>query len=121
LLVTVAAVISFGGGMRLVYPAAVVAGVSGVEPGDQGTAAGVTNATLQIGGGFGLAVLAAAVGAGLPATQTIGDVGDPLRALRYGAVAATLLPLAGAAVAVLLLPCSAPVRNRDSPRSNSAT
>lgn len=95
--VTVAALIAFGPGMGTAYPAAIVGGATDVAPADQGTAAGVTNTALQIGGGVGLAVVATAVGLGLPAGGTILGAGDPLTAFRYGTVAAVLLPLAGAA------------------------
>jgi Na+/melibiose symporter-like transporter len=113
-LVIVAALVSFGVGMGLAYPAAVVAGVADVEAADQGTAAGVTNAALQIGGGIGLAVVAAAVSAGLPAGETIAAVANPLPALRHGALAAALLPLVGAAAAGLV-----PNRNPERPTEPS--
>jgi Na+/melibiose symporter-like transporter len=101
-LVVTATLVSLGLGMGLAYPAATVGGVQQVDPADHGTAAGLNNTALQVGGGLGLAAVATAVTAGLhggiagavpPATS--------LHAVRLGALMATFLPLAGAAIAAL--------------------
>jgi len=108
-LIVVATMVSFGVGMGLAYPAATVGGVTHTDPADHGTAAGLNNTALQIGGGIGLAAVAAAVTVGLHG-QTAGAA-DPdvaLHAVRLGALAATLIPLAGAAIALLGLPRRAP-------------
>jgi MFS family permease len=96
-LVIAGTLLSFGLGMGLAYPAATLGGVQGVEPADQGTAAGLNNTALQLGGGLGLAIVATAVTAGLHggAPDAVApEIG--LQAARWGAVAATVLPLIGA-------------------------
>jgi MFS family permease len=96
-LVIAGTLLSFGLGMGLAYPAATLGGVQDVEPVDQGTAAGLNNTALQLGGGLGLAIVATAVTAGLHGSAP--DAVSPeigLQAARWGAVAATLLPLVGA-------------------------
>jgi Na+/melibiose symporter-like transporter len=100
--VVTATLISFGLGMGLAYPAATVGGVQQVESDDHGTAAGLNNTALQIGGALGLAAVAAAVTAGLHG-DAVGDVPAPtaLHAIRLGALMATLLPLAGAVIAAI--------------------
>jgi MFS family permease len=89
--------VSFGLGMGLAYPAATLGGVQGVEPADRGAAAGLNNTALQLGGGLGLAVVATAVTAALHGSSpdvVTAEVG--LQAARWGAVAATILPMLGA-------------------------
>jgi MFS family permease len=105
-LLAVAALISLGLGMGVTYPAATVGGVSAVHPEDQGSAAGLNNTALQIGGGLGLAIVAAAIGAHLDGAAVIAVDGErALDALRIGAAAATVIPLLGAiAVAIGLAP-----------------
>jgi MFS family permease len=101
-LVVMATLVSLGLGMGLAYPAATVGGVQQVDPADHGTAAGLNNTALQVGGGLGLAAVATAVAAGLHG-GTAGAVppATSLHAVRLGALMATLLPLAGAAIAAL--------------------
>jgi MFS family permease len=98
-LVVTATLVSFGIGMGLAYPAATVGGVRGVAPQDQGAAAGLNNTALQVGGAIGLAVVATAVNIGLGG-RSPAEVGAAAAqdAARYGALAATVLPLLGAAV-----------------------
>jgi MFS family permease len=100
-LVVTAALVAFGLGMGLAYPAATVGGIQGVGPADQGTAAGLNNTALQIGGGLGLAAVAATVAVGLhgdtPAAVTAGMA---LHAVRLGAVTVTFLPIVGAVIAI---------------------
>jgi MFS family permease len=101
-LVIVATLLSFGLGMGLAYPAATLGGVHGVEPADQGTAAGLNNTALQLGGGLGLAIVATAVTAGLqgnPPDTVTPELG--LHAARWGAAAATVLPLIGALIVLV--------------------
>jgi MFS family permease len=96
-LVIAATLLSFGLGMGLAYPAATLGGVQGVQPADQGAAAGLNNTALQLGGGLGLAIVATAVTAGLQGGApdvVVPEIG--LQAARWGAVAATVLPLIGA-------------------------
>ncbi|HZD69175.1 MAG TPA: MFS transporter, partial [Actinomycetes bacterium] len=100
-----ATLVSFGLGMGLAYPAATLGGVAGAEPGDRGAAAGLNNTALQIGGAVGLAVVAAAVSLGLHGATAAGVAdGRAHQAAGYGALAATVLPLGGAAVVLLGLP-----------------
>lgn len=104
-LVVLATVVAFGFGMGVAYPAATLGGVSGAEAADQGTAAGLNNTALQVGGGLGLALVGAVVAAALGGGTAGAVAADTaLRAVRYGAVVATVLPLIGAVVAALLLP-----------------
>ncbi|MFC6880846.1 MFS transporter [Actinomadura yumaensis] len=104
-LVITATLVSFGIGMGLAYPAATVGGVSRIEPADHGTAAGLNNTALQLGGGIGLAAVAAAVSGGLHG-QTASTIAPEaaLHAVRLGAITVTLIPLAGAAIALFGLP-----------------
>jgi MFS family permease len=101
-LVVTATLVSLGLGMGLAYPAATVGGVQQVDPADHGTAAGLNNTALQVGGGLGLAAVATAVTAGLHGgTAAAVPPATSLHAVRLGALVVTLLPLAGAAIAAL--------------------
>jgi MFS family permease len=98
----VAALVSLGLGMGTAYPAATVGGVSTVHADDQGGAAGLNNTALQIGGGLGLAIVAAVVGARLDGSPVYAaDADRALDALRLGAAAATAIPLLGAIAAAV--------------------
>jgi MFS family permease len=100
-LIVTATLISFGVGMGLAYPAATVGGVAHTDPADHGTAAGLNNTALQIGGGIGLAAVAAAITAGLHGdTAASVSPGTALHAVHLGALTVILIPLAGAAVAL---------------------
>jgi MFS family permease len=101
-LVTTATVVSFGIGMGLAYPAATIGGVHAVAADDRGAAAGLNNSALQIGGAIGLALVGTAVSIGLGGAAP-GDAGVDAaqRAVWLGGLAATVLPLVGAAVVAL--------------------
>lgn len=95
-----AALVSLGLGMGVAYPAATVGGVSTVHPDDHGSAAGLNNTALQIGGGLGLAIVAALISARLNGAPIYAaDADRALDALRLGATAATAIPLLGAIAA----------------------
>jgi MFS family permease len=99
-LVVTSTLVSLGLGMGLAYPAATLGGVHQVDPADHATAAGLNNTALQVGGGLGLAAVATAVTAGLHGgTVAAVPPTTSLHAIRLGAAMATLLPLAGAAIA----------------------
>ena len=51
-------VVLLGAGAGLVFPSLTTISMSGVLPGDAGLASGVVNTSMQVGGAFGLAVLA---------------------------------------------------------------
>jgi EmrB/QacA subfamily drug resistance transporter len=89
-----AGIVCLGLGMGIAYPVFTVAAVSDVPDERQGLAAGIQSTALQVGGGFGLAVVSVVVAAGRA------DVA----ALRAATLAGCLLPLIGAAVAVRGLP-----------------
>jgi EmrB/QacA subfamily drug resistance transporter len=104
-LVIVATTVSFGFGMGTAYPAATVGGITDIPAEDQGTAAGLNNTALQVGGGVGLAVVAAAVAGHLDASSVAGvSPAAALGAAHAGAVAAALVPLCGALVALFGIP-----------------
>lgn len=104
-LVVTATVVSLGLGMGTAYPAATLGGVQDVDASGQGAAAGLNNTALQLGGGLGLALVAAAVTSGLGGTAAgAADPGTALHAVRLGALTASAVPLAGAVVAALGLP-----------------
>lgn len=96
----VATVVSFGLGMGVAYPAVTLGGVVGVDEADHGTAAGLNNTALQLGGGLGLAVVAALVGAHLGG-RGVGDAGAEAAtaAVHVGVLGVVVLPLAGAIAA----------------------
>ena len=103
--VITATVVSFGPGMGLAYPAATLGGVHEVDGRDRGSAAGLNNAALQIGGAIGLAVVATAVNIGLDGrTMAAAGAHSARLAAQYGALTATALPLVGAVVVLLGFP-----------------
>lgn len=75
-----------------------IAALTDVPEDEQGLAAGVQNAALQIGGGLGLAAVSSAValtsGGGSTPAELVGGI-------RVGAVVGAALPLVGAGVALL--------------------
>ena len=95
----VATVVSFGLGMGIAYPAAMLGGIVEVDESDHGTAAGLNNTALQLGGGLGLAVVAALVTGSLGG-GTIGEVSVDAAsgAVHLGVIGVVALPLAGALV-----------------------
>jgi MFS family permease len=102
LLVGVSALISFGLGMGLAYPAATAGGIATVPQADHGAAAGINNTALQIGGAIGLAAVATAITATLGG-HSVDVVGSQraIDALHTGAIVATVIPILGAAAAGL--------------------
>jgi len=87
-----ASIVCLGLGMGVAYPVFTVAAVTDVPDDRQGLAAGIQSTALQVGGGFGLAVVSAAVAAGGGGTADVAS-------LRAGALVGMLLPLCGAIVA----------------------
>ena len=65
--------ILLGAGAGLVFPALTTIAMSGVLPGDAGLASGVVNTSMQVGGAFGLAVLATLA---TDRTETLRSHGD---------------------------------------------
>jgi MFS family permease len=104
-LVITAALVSLGMGMGLTYPAATISGVQAVAADDRGAAAGLNNTALQIGGALGLAIVGTAVSVGLGGVAA-NEAGIDLarQAVWYGSLAATIVPLVGAAIVALGLP-----------------
>jgi MFS family permease len=110
--VVVATLVSFGMGMGLAYPAATVGGVHATGPAEQAMAAGLNNTALQIGGAVGLSLVAAAVTVGLHGgTAAAASAGTALRAARYGAAVAAVLPLLGALTVLVGMPRTLRRRN----------
>jgi EmrB/QacA subfamily drug resistance transporter len=87
-----ASIVCLGLGMGVAYPVFTVAAVTDVPDDRQGLAAGIQSTALQVGGGFGLALVSAAVAAGGGGTADVA-------ALRAGALVGMLLALCGALVA----------------------
>jgi EmrB/QacA subfamily drug resistance transporter len=102
----VPAMIMIGLGLGLTFVAVTIAATSGVAPEDSGLASGLLNATQQVGGSLGLAILATVSttrattalhrGAALPVALTHGFKG--------AFTVAGLLCAAGAVLAIVLLP-----------------
>jgi EmrB/QacA subfamily drug resistance transporter len=102
----VPAMIMIGVGLGLTFVAVTIAATSGVAPQDSGLASGLLNATQQVGGSLGLAILATVSatkatnalhrGAALPVALTHGFKG--------AFTVAGLLCAAGAVLALTLLP-----------------
>lgn len=103
-----ACVICFGLGMGVAYPVFTIAALTDVEEDEQGLAAGVQNAALQIGGGLGLAVVSSAVnvfaGSSNPTPHALVD------AVQVGALVGAALPLIGSAASLAFLPSSRPTQ-----------
>jgi predicted MFS family arabinose efflux permease len=102
----VPAMIMIGSGLGLTFVAVTIAATSGVAPEDSGLASGLLNATQQVGGSLGLAILATVsttrataalhAGASLPVALTHGFKG--------AFTVAGLLCAAGAVLALVLVP-----------------
>jgi EmrB/QacA subfamily drug resistance transporter len=90
----------FGPGLGAAFVAAAIATVAGVDDAEAGLASGLNNASFQIGGALGIAILAS-----VAVAQTDGS--DPLTALTAGFqsafAAAVVLAAAGILVAAILL------------------
>ncbi|MDP9133423.1 MAG: DHA2 family efflux MFS transporter permease subunit, partial [Actinomycetota bacterium] len=74
-------VVLLGAGAGLVFPALTTISMSGVTPGDAGLASGVVNTSMQVGGAFGLAVLATLAS---DRTETLRANGDSVAAALTG-------------------------------------
>ncbi len=66
-------VVLLGAGAGLVFPALTTISMSGVLPHDAGLASGVVNTSMQVGGAFGLAVLATLASDRTETLRTHGD------------------------------------------------
>ena len=109
-----ATIVCLGLGMGTAYPMYTIGSVTGVDPEHHGVAAGMQNTALQLGAGIGLAVVSAAVSAGLGGART----GEPLlHALRVGVIVGAVLPLVGAAITFIGL--RSPARDRTTPATGS--
>ena len=89
--------VCLGLGMGVAYPVFSIAALTDVAEPEQGLAAGIQNAALQIGGGLGLAVISATVDLlshGATGPQAL------VPAVRGGALVGAALPLFGAAFAL---------------------
>jgi MFS family permease len=86
--------LAFGPGLGAAYVAASVATVAGVDEADAGLAAGLNNASFQIGGALGVAILAS-----VAIAQTQGS--EPLAALTAGFQSAFAAAIAFAAFGIL--------------------
>ena len=89
-----------GTGAGLVFPALTTISMSGVLPGDAGLASGVVNTSMQVGGAFGLAVLATLA---TDRTEVLRSQGDSVPAALTGGYQLAFLVAAGLiGVAILL-------------------
>jgi EmrB/QacA subfamily drug resistance transporter len=100
----VAPLIVAGVGIALVFPTSADAVVSAVPPQDAGVAAGANTALREVGGVFGVAVLAAVFAAN-------GGYADFLHGVRAALTVAAVVPIAGV-VAAYLVPARAPAPDR---------
>ena len=93
-------VVLLGAGAGLVFPALTTISMSGVAPHDAGLASGVVNTSMQVGGAFGLAVLATLA---TDHTETLRAHGDSAAAALTGGYQLAFLVAAGlVGVAILL-------------------
>lgn len=111
--VIAATLVTFGLGMGLAYPAATLGGVAGASDEDRGTAAGLNNTALQLGGGLGLAVVGAVVSSRLGGDDiaTLGSA-QALGVFQAGVVVAGVIPVLGAVALLLLFPAGNTSRER---------
>jgi EmrB/QacA subfamily drug resistance transporter len=89
-----------GVGAGLVFPSVTTISMSGVLPHDAGLASGVVNTSMQVGGAFGLAVLAALA---TDRTETLRAHGDSAAAAVTGGYQLAFLVAAGLVGAAILL------------------
>jgi EmrB/QacA subfamily drug resistance transporter len=101
----VAPLIVAGVGIALVFPTSADAVVSAVPPQDAGVAAGANTALREVGGVFGVAVLAAVFAAN-------GGYADFLHGVRAALTVAAVVPIAGV-VAAYLVPARKPAPERE--------
>jgi EmrB/QacA subfamily drug resistance transporter len=99
------AMLLLGVGLGLMFPALMTLAMSGATPSDSGLASGLVNTTQQVGGAFGLAVLATLA---TSRTESLRDGGDSVGAaltggyhLAVGIGAALVVVAIAVAVAVL--------------------
>lgn len=99
--------ILFGAGNGMIFVPLTMVGVSGVPPQESGAASSVLQATQQVGGSVGLAVLTAVYGA-----ATDRRTGSPAAVFSHGTATAfavaIVFVLVGAAVAIMVRPATAP-------------
>ena len=112
-------VVLLGAGAGLVFPALTTISMSGVLPHDAGLASGVVNTSMQVGGAFGLAVLATLA---TDRTEVLRSQGDSLPAALTGGYQLAFLVAAGLiGVAILLaafvLRSDPPVAEREHERA----
>ena len=104
-----------GAGAGLVFPALTTISMSGVGPHDAGLASGVVNTSMQVGGAFGLAVLATLA---TDRTETLRSHGDSVASALTGGYQLAFLVAAGLVGAAILL--SAFVLRSDPPAQELA-
>ena len=93
-------VVLLGAGAGLVFPALTTISMSGVLPHDAGLASGVVNTSMQVGGAFGLAVLATLAS---DRTETLRSQGDSVAQAATGGYQLAFLVAAGLVGAAILL------------------
>jgi hypothetical protein len=114
-------VVLLGAGAGLVFPALTTISMSGVLPSDAGLASGVVNTSMQVGGAFGLAVLATLAA---DRTEILLSRGDPAAEALTGGyqlaflVAAGLVG-AGILLAAFVLRSEPPVAERERERAHA--
>jgi hypothetical protein len=111
--------ILLGTGAGLVFPALTTISMSGVLPGDAGLASGVVNTSMQVGGAFGLAVLATLA---TDRTETLRSQGDSVASALTGGYQLAFLVAAGLIgvailVAAFVLRSDPPVPEREHERA----
>jgi len=90
----------FGPGLGAGYVAASVAALSGVAEADAGLASGLNNASFQIGGAIGVAIVTSAA---VSATGVLRSPAALTHGFRSGFAAATVFAAAGLTAAIVLL------------------
>ena len=93
-------VVLLGAGAGLVFPALTTISMSGVGPHDAGLASGVVNTSMQVGGAFGLAVLATLA---TDRTETLRSHGDSVASALTGGYQLAFLVAAGLVGAAILV------------------
>lgn len=104
-----------GLGLGLVAPTLIDVVLAGVDPRDAGSASGILNTALQLGGAIGVALIGVVFYGALPANPSDGLVDALSNGLWYALGIAIL-----SALAMLLLPKPSRSRDRDEPESDRA-